>query len=102
LPFFSLEEEWRSRPGFAVVVVASEGRSRRSVLGGVPMSAVGFTCCSVCSGKLHVTFFCQECGEPSCSLDCYCRHQAGHAEPKEPDQDRQQAEGAARRLEPAQ
>ena len=44
------------------------------------MSAVGYTCCSECGRKLHATFFCQGCGQPSCSLDCYCRHQAGHAE----------------------
>jgi hypothetical protein len=44
------------------------------------MSAVGFTRCSECGRKLHTTFFCQECGQPSCSLDCYCRHEAGHHE----------------------
>jgi hypothetical protein len=65
------------------------------------MSAVGYTCCSECGGKLHATFFCQGCGQPSCSLDCYCRHQAGHAQADEPAQQRPEAEAPASRLEPA-
>jgi hypothetical protein len=42
------------------------------------MSAVGFDRCRECGRKLQNTFFCQECGQPFCSLDCYCRHHAGH------------------------
>jgi hypothetical protein len=61
------------------------------------MSAVGYACCSVCGKKLHATFFCQGCGQPTCSLDCYCRHRAGHARP----QDRPSAEPPAIRLMPA-
>ena len=41
------------------------------------MSAVSFDSCRECSRKLQNTFFCLECGQPFCSLDCYCRHQAG-------------------------
>jgi hypothetical protein len=65
------------------------------------MSAVGFTCCSECGRKLHTTFFCQECGRPSCCLDCYCRHQASHAGKQQAAQAEQEAEAAATRLEPA-
>jgi hypothetical protein len=65
------------------------------------MSAVGYTCCSECGRKLHTTFFCQECGQPACCLDCYCRHQAGHAETQEKAQERHDSEATAHRLEPA-
>jgi hypothetical protein len=43
------------------------------------MSAVAFDSCRECGRKLQSTFFCQECGHPFCSLDCYCSHQAEHA-----------------------
>jgi hypothetical protein len=43
------------------------------------MYTFGYTCCRECGRKLHNTFFCQECGQPSCCLDCYCRHEARHA-----------------------
>ena len=62
------------------------------------MSAVGFTHCSQCGRKLHTTFFCQECGQPSCSLDCYCRHAACHAGPQQAAQAERQAEGPSARL----
>ncbi len=60
------------------------------------MPAVDFTCCSECGRKLHTTFFCQDCGQPSCSLDCYCRHEAGHSET----QQETQSEDSSARLEP--
>jgi hypothetical protein len=65
------------------------------------MSAVGFACCSECGRKLHTTFFCQECGQPSCCLDCYCRHEARHAGAQQAAQAELQAEGSSTRLEPA-
>ena len=65
------------------------------------MSAVSFTCCSECGRKLHTTFFCQECGQPSCSLDCYCRHEASHTGAQQPIQAEHQAESLSTRLEPA-
>lgn len=65
------------------------------------MSAVGFTCCSECGRKLHATFFCQECGQPSCCLDCYCRHEANHAGVQERAQAELRGEGSSTRLEPA-
>lgn len=65
------------------------------------MSAVGFFCCAECGRKLRTTYFCQGCGQPSCSLDCYCRHQARHAEKQETPHDRQHAEAPAIWLEPA-
>jgi hypothetical protein len=65
------------------------------------MPAVGYTCCSECGRRLHTTFYCRGCGQPSCSLDCYCRHQAGHARARETAQGRRQVEAPARRLEPA-
>ena len=65
------------------------------------MSAVGFTCCSECGRKLHTTFFCQECGQPSCCLDCYCRHEASHAGKQLAAQAELQAEGLSARLVPA-
>ena len=61
------------------------------------MSAVGFACCSECGRKLYTTFFCQECGQPSCSLDCYCRHEASHAG-QQAAQAEHQAEGPSARL----
>ena len=63
------------------------------------MSAVGFAWCSECGRKLHTTFFCQECGQPSCCLDCYCRHEARHVRAEA--QAEHQAEGSSARLEPA-
>ena len=48
------------------------------------MSPDAFLCCTECSEKLYATFFCRECGRPSCSLACYRRHQARHAETEEP------------------
>jgi hypothetical protein len=48
------------------------------------MSSLGFTCCSECGTKLHTTFFCQECGQACCSLDCYCCHLARHVTPAQP------------------
>ena len=66
------------------------------------MSAVGFTHCSECGRKLHTTFFCQECGQPCCSLDCYCRHEATHAGgQQQAAQPEHRAEGSFTRLEPA-
>jgi len=65
------------------------------------MSAVSFTCCSECGRKLHTTFFCQECGQPSCSLDCYCRHEASHVGAQQAAQPEHRAEGSSARLEPA-
>jgi hypothetical protein len=65
------------------------------------MSAVGYTCCSECGRKLHTTFFCQGCGQPSCSLDCYCHHQANHAEAHETAQEWRKPEAPTTRLEPA-
>ena len=62
------------------------------------MSAVGFTHCSQCGRKLHTTFFCLECGQPSCSLDCYCRHGASHAGQQQAAQAEHQAEGPSARL----
>ena len=63
------------------------------------MSAVRFTCCAECGKKLHATFFCQECGQPSCCLDCYCRHQASHAEKQPAAQAEHEAERLPARLE---
>jgi hypothetical protein len=48
------------------------------------MSSLGFTCCSECGQKLHASFFCHECGQACCSLDCYCHHVARHATPAQP------------------
>jgi hypothetical protein len=50
------------------------------------MSSLGFTCCSECGKKLRTSFFCHECGQACCSLDCYCRHVAQHATPAQPKQ----------------
>jgi hypothetical protein len=63
------------------------------------MSVLCFTCCSVCGRNLHTTFFCQECGEPSCSLDCYCRHSAKHSAKQETAQVEHQVECSSTRLE---
>jgi hypothetical protein len=65
------------------------------------MLTAGFTCCSECGNNLHTTFFCQECGRPSCCLDCYCRHEARHAGKQQAAQAEHQAEGLSARLEPA-
>jgi hypothetical protein len=65
------------------------------------MSAVNFTCCSERGRKLRTTFFCQECGQPSCCLDCYCRHETRHAGAQPAAQAEQQAERSSARLEPA-
>jgi hypothetical protein len=65
------------------------------------MSPVRYTCCSECGKKLLTTFFCQGCGQPSCSLDCYCRHEARHADTQQTPQDRQDAKATTTRLEPA-
>lgn len=65
------------------------------------MSAVAFTCCSECGRKLRTTFFCQECGQSSCSIDCYCRHDAKHAEKQQAAQPELQAEASSAHLEPA-
>jgi hypothetical protein len=43
------------------------------------MNTVGFDSCRTCGRKLQATFFCQDCGQPYCSLECYCHHQAQHA-----------------------
>ena len=64
------------------------------------MSAFGYACCRECGRKLYATFFCQECGQPSCSLDCYCRHEAKHAK-EQAAQREHRAEGSSTRLEPA-
>jgi hypothetical protein len=37
-----------------------------------------FTNCSECGKKLHSTFYCLECGQPTCSLECYRRHETNH------------------------
>ena len=65
------------------------------------MSSVGFTCCSECGKKLHTTFFCQECGQPSCCLDCYCRHEANHTGTHQAAQAEHQAERPSTHLESA-
>ena len=65
------------------------------------MSTLSYACCGECGRKLHTTFFCQECGQPSCCLDCYCRHEASHAGAQEAAQAEQQAEPSAPHLEPA-
>ena len=65
------------------------------------MSTFGYACCRECGRKLYTTFFCQECGQPSCSLDCYCRHEARHAEEQQAAQPELQAEGSSVRLESA-
>lgn len=65
------------------------------------MSAFHYTCCSTCGRKLHTTFFCQDCGQACCSLDCYCRHQSGHGDAKETAQGGQEVEASPARLETA-
>ena len=65
------------------------------------MSAVGDTGCPECGRKLHTTFFCQECGQPCCCLDCSCRHEATHAGVQETPQTRPNANPSSARLEPA-
>jgi hypothetical protein len=65
------------------------------------MSTFGYARCSVCGRNLHTTFFCQECGQPSCCLDCYCRHEASHAGKRRAAQPELQAEGSSTPLEPA-
>jgi hypothetical protein len=66
------------------------------------MPAAIFTCCSECGKKLRTTFFCQECGQPSCSLDCYCRHEAHHAGAQQETPLHQEAEASDTYLEQAQ
>lgn len=65
------------------------------------MSAVRFNCCAECGRKLQATFFCQACGQPCCCLDCYCRHEATHAEMGETPQAHPAASHLAARLAPA-
>jgi hypothetical protein len=65
------------------------------------MSAVVFNCCAECGKKLRTSFFCQECGQPSCSLDCYCHHEARHADSRQPETTRGQDEHTADCLEQA-
>jgi hypothetical protein len=62
------------------------------------MYAFSFTYCSECGSRLHTTFFCQECGQPSCCLDCYCRHEARHTV-KQAAQAEQEAQDSAIHLE---
>jgi hypothetical protein len=65
------------------------------------MSTVGYTCCSECGTKLHTTFFCQECGQSSCCLDCYCRHEASHTGTHQAAQAEHPAESLSTLLESA-
>jgi hypothetical protein len=65
------------------------------------MSAAIFTCCSECGKELRTTFFCQECGRPACSLDCYCRHEARHDRKHQVAQGRADAEASDCHLEHA-
>src|SRR5262249_757031 len=65
------------------------------------MSSSGYACCRECGRKLHTTFFCQECGQPSCCLDGHCRHEARPAGEQQAAQPEHQAEGSTARLEPA-
>jgi hypothetical protein len=65
------------------------------------MSADEFTCCSMCGRKLHTTFFCQECGQASCSLDCYCRHESTHAGAQKTAEGRLEEQDQAARPQPA-
>jgi hypothetical protein len=66
------------------------------------MSPAIFTCCSECGKKLRTTFFCQDCGRPACSLDCYCRHAARHDGNQQVAQDRADADTLDSHLEQAQ
>ncbi len=66
------------------------------------MSAVVFTCCAECGKKLRTTFFCQECGQPACSLDCYCRHESNHNGTEQETQDCTDADVSSTRMEQAQ
>jgi hypothetical protein len=65
------------------------------------MPAIGFASCSECGTKLHATFFCQDCGQPSCCLDCYCRHEARHAGEQPGAPSERPAHDPSTRLEPA-
>jgi hypothetical protein len=65
------------------------------------MPGVRYLYCSECGRKLQATFFCQECGRPSCGLDCYCRHEAAHAENGERFRAHYDAHSAAEHLETA-
>jgi hypothetical protein len=65
------------------------------------MSAFGYTSCRECGRTLNTTFFCQECGQPSCSLDCYCHHEARHAGEQQPVRPEHGTEGSPIRLEAA-
>jgi hypothetical protein len=61
------------------------------------MATYVYTFCSICGRELHTTFFCQECGQASCCLDCFCRHEVSHTRK----QQEAQGEAEATRLEPA-
>lgn len=65
------------------------------------MSTISYTYCRECDGKLRATFFCQECGQPCCCLDCYCRHEANHAGEQQPLSDAYQSQSSSSRLEAA-
>jgi hypothetical protein len=65
------------------------------------MSAAVFICCAECGKKLRTTFFCQECGQPACSLDCYCRHESSHVGTQQETQEHLDADASSTRLEPA-
>jgi hypothetical protein len=65
------------------------------------MSDFSYARCAECGKKLHNTFFCLECGQPSCCLDCYCRHEASHAGMRQAASNRSQGRASARRRERA-
>ncbi len=66
------------------------------------MSAAVFICCAECGKKLRTTYFCQECGQPTCSLDCYCRHESSHAGTQHETQDGADTDASCAGLEQAQ
>ena len=43
--------------------------------------------CAKCGGRMRNSVFCDVCGRPLCSWDCFLRHVGEHAGvPKEPDE----------------
>jgi hypothetical protein len=66
------------------------------------MSAAVFICCAECGKKLRTTFFCQECGRPACSLDCYCRHESKHAGTPPETRECRDVDASSTHLEPVQ
>jgi len=58
------------------------------------VSSVHFTHCSECHARLRATFFCQGCGQPYCSLDCYRRHTDAHTQTREGEESQAHASAA--------